>query len=131
MVLLDTNVLVEYLAGRLDIRPRVHALGSSNCYVSSVVLYELIHGALRSYRLGEVSRVSKVLEDFARLPFDDACAHRSADVRHELEARGMRIGPHDIQIAGSALAKDLTLVTHNVREFSRVDGLRIEDWQAV
>ena len=48
----------------------------------------------------------------------------------DLWRAGTPIGPYDILIAGQALARDLTLITHNIREFSRVQGLRIEDWEA-
>jgi tRNA(fMet)-specific endonuclease VapC len=58
------------------------------------------------------------------------CARRCAELRAELEANGNVIGPHDLQIAAIALQHQLTLVTHNSREFSRVAGLQLEDWEA-
>ena len=61
-------------------------------------------------------------------PFDATDAERAALVRADLEARGTPIGPYDTLIAGMALARGLVLVTHHTREFSRVVGLRIEDW---
>jgi tRNA(fMet)-specific endonuclease VapC len=63
------------------------------------------------------------------LPFDDFAAEIYGRIRAELEAAGMLIGPYDMMIAAIALANDLTLVTHNTREFGRVAGLKIEDWE--
>jgi tRNA(fMet)-specific endonuclease VapC len=64
------------------------------------------------------------------LLFDDLCARRCAEIRRELERSGLVIGPHDLQIAATALHHDLTLVTHNTREFSRIPGLRLDDWES-
>jgi tRNA(fMet)-specific endonuclease VapC len=63
------------------------------------------------------------------LPFDEASADIQAEIRHHLESLGTPIGPYDQQIAAIALANGCTLVTHNTREFSRVPGLVIEDWE--
>ena len=66
---------------------------------------------------------------FVSLPFDDAAASVYAIIRAHLESAGTPIGPYDLQIAAIALANGLTLVTHNTREFSRVPGLLLEDWE--
>lgn len=70
------------------------------------------------------------LSPFSSLPFDDDCARRCAEVRAELERSGRVIGPHDLQIAAVALQHGLTLVTHNMQEFSRIAGLKLDDWEA-
>ena len=64
------------------------------------------------------------------LPFGDEEAKRAAKTRHALEQAGNAIGPFDVLIAGHALAAGMVLVSNNTREFSRVTGLTIEDWQA-
>jgi tRNA(fMet)-specific endonuclease VapC len=64
-----------------------------------------------------------------RLPFDDLCAEHYGSIRTDLRRSGGAIGPNDLLIAATARAHDLTLVTHNTGEFSRVVGLRSEDWQ--
>ncbi|HEV3257827.1 MAG TPA: type II toxin-antitoxin system VapC family toxin, partial [Gemmataceae bacterium] len=64
------------------------------------------------------------------LPFDDAAAAHYAPLRADLESKGTPIGPNDYQIAAIALANNVTLVTHNTQEFSRVVGLFLEDWLA-
>lgn len=64
------------------------------------------------------------------VPFDIAAARHFGTVRASLSRQGQMIGPYDLQIAAIALANDLTLVTHNTREFARVPDLRLEDWEA-
>jgi len=68
---------------------------------------------------------------FASLPFDDVAAEIFGRIRADVTARGVTLGPYDLQIAAIAQAKELTLVTHNTREFVRVPGLEIEDWQTI
>ena len=63
------------------------------------------------------------------LEFDEDDARCAGEIRDLLRRAGTPIGPYDTLIAGQALARDLTLVTHNTREFSRVSGLRLEDWE--
>ena len=62
------------------------------------------------------------------IPFDTAAARSAAGIRAKSEKRGVPIGPYDILIAASAMANNCTLVTHNQKEFERVEGLKIEDW---
>ena len=69
------------------------------------------------------------MDRFASLPFDDSAATSYAEIRADLEKRGLPIGPNDLQIATIAVANQLVLVTHNVQEFGRVNGLKIEDWE--
>ena len=76
-----------------------------------------------------MAKVERTLSPFRSLPFDDAAARHYAEIRDDLETRGAIIGPNDLLIAAIALANDLTLVTSN-HEFSRIEGLRTEDWLA-
>ena len=71
------------------------------------------------------------LSQFVSLPFDDSCAEIYGKVRADLAKAGTPISSNDLQIASIALANNLILVTHNVREFSRIEGLKIEDWEAM
>jgi tRNA(fMet)-specific endonuclease VapC len=92
---------------------------------------ELLFGALRSQKVAaNLAEVRLLVSGFASLPFDDAAAEKHAEIRAHLAASGNPIGPLDAMIAAIALVHELTLVTHNVSEFSRVPGLRVEDWQA-
>ena len=73
---------------------------------------------------GGHAKLDVFLAPFSLLPFDDGCARTCAKIRRELERIGKRIGPHDLQIAAVALQHNLTLVTHNTREFGRIPSLR-------
>lgn len=126
---LDANALIHALKGMGRVRQRLVETDPAHIGVPSVALYELEYGTLRSanptLRRHELNRVLSVLEI---LPFDRKAAERAALLRLDLEKRGQRIGPHDLMIAGTALACNCRLVTHNTAEFSRVTGLKIEDW---
>ena len=100
--------------------------------LSSIVVYELWHGATRSARRVEnIERVRGVLSgDIDVIPFDDEDAVRAGELRAALEALGTPIGPYDVLIAAQALRLDATLITANTGEFARVEGLRLEDWSA-
>jgi tRNA(fMet)-specific endonuclease VapC len=129
--LLDTNVCITCLRKKPSpVIARLRALGPGDVATCSVVRAELLYGAARSLDpIQERAVVETFLAPMVSLPFDDAAADRYADIRHALERVGQRIGAHDLEIASIALARGLTLVTHNVDEFSRVTGLTWEDWQ--
>ncbi|WP_332773315.1 type II toxin-antitoxin system tRNA(fMet)-specific endonuclease VapC [Phenylobacterium sp.] len=129
--LLDTNLCIRVLRDRpRQVRERFNLEADSLC-VSTIVLTELLHGAAKSDRpehnRSEVERFAARLEV---LPFDEAAADHAADIRANLERRGEPIGGYDLLIAGHARSRGLTVVTGNLAEFRRVDGLRCEDWFA-
>lgn len=95
----------------------------------SIVRAELAYGAAKS-RTPDASaaKQQRFLRPYATLPFDDAAAVAFGQIRAALEAAGTPIGPYDLQIAAIALAHGLIVVTHNTREFGRVAGLLLEDW---
>lgn len=128
----DTNACITLLRQRNPrLLARWQAAKASEVVLCAVVIYELRHGAERSSDPArEHARLDVFLAPFASLAFDDPCARRCAEIRHELERVGTVIGPHDLQIAAIALHHGLTLVTHNTVEFSRVAGLRLEDWES-
>lgn len=76
-----------------------------------------------------MDKVHAFANSFRSLPFDDVAAEAYARVRRELDTKGTPIGPNDLLIASIALTNDLTLVTHNTKEFGRVPGLPIDDWE--
>ncbi len=128
----DTNACITLLRQR-DQRliARWQSVKATDIVLCSIVIYELRYGAQRSSDPArEHSKLDLFLSLFTSLPFDDQCARRCAEIRAELEAAGSIIGPHDLQIAAIALQHGLTLVTHNSREFSRVAGLKLDDWEA-
>ncbi len=129
--LLDTNLCIRVLRDRPgEIRERFNLEADGLC-ISTIVLTELLHGAAKSNRpehnRNEVERFAARLEV---LPFDDLAADHAADIRAALERQGQSIGGYDLLIAGHARSQGLTIVTGNLAEFSRVPGLRSEDWLA-
>lgn len=101
-------------------------------YLCSVVLGELIFGAVRSGPAHEAANramIARLRAQFPTMPFDDAAAEEYGNLRAYLNATGHLIGPNDLMIASIALANGLTLVTHNTSEFCRAPGLMLEDWQ--
>lgn len=131
MFLLDTNACIKILNDASP--PLVSRLKShhpSQIRLSSIVKAELVYGARKSARPAQNLRVLQdFFQPFRSLPFDDLCSERYGVLRSELERHGQPIGPHDMMIAATAIANDLTLVTHNAREYSRVAGLKWEDWE--
>jgi tRNA(fMet)-specific endonuclease VapC len=129
--LLDSNVCIAYLRGRnLLVRQRLAELSTKDVCLCSVVKAELAYGALRSANSAANQLEAEVFwQPYRSLPLDDAAAEHFAAIRRHLESLGTTIGPYDLQIAAIALANGCTLVTNNTREFGRVPGLLIEDWQ--
>jgi tRNA(fMet)-specific endonuclease VapC len=127
--MLDTNVCNRVLRDRQpSARVRFNAEADGLC-ISAVTLAELLHGAAKSdhptEKRHEVERLTARLEV---LPFDEDAAAHYGDIRADLERRGLVIGPYDLMIAGHARSRGLVVVTGNLVEFTRVDGLRCEDW---
>jgi tRNA(fMet)-specific endonuclease VapC len=126
---LDTNTCIYALKlqGRVVERMREHL--PSEVVITIITLAELWFGAHKSARRVAVRReIDGFLEPFDVLPFDREAADTYARVRFDLERVGRPIGERDLLIASIALALDLTVVTHNLGEFTRVPGLRTEDW---
>jgi tRNA(fMet)-specific endonuclease VapC len=131
LYLLDTNVCIRFLNGTsTPVKQQLEATRRSDIAVCSVVKAELFYGVMRSRNPSQsLIRYREFLDPFVSLPFDDEAAIVYGQIRADLSAKGTPIGPNDLQIAAIALTHNLTLVTHNTREFNRVDGLQIEDWE--
>jgi tRNA(fMet)-specific endonuclease VapC len=130
--LLDTNAWIEYLNGRSPaIAGRIATTRLSDLRLCSVVVAELAFGAHKGSRTADNLRVLQQIQSYLiSLPFDDSAAAIYGQVRVQLERAGTPIGPNDLMIASIAVANDLTLVTRNLREFSRVSSLKLENWSA-
>jgi tRNA(fMet)-specific endonuclease VapC len=101
--------------------------------MSMLTLFELQFGVERadqSYRAKNLAAIAQLTSKVDVLPFDEKAAMAAAKVRQDLLKRGQGIGPYDVLIAGHALSRSLVVVTSHVGEFTRVDGLRVEDWTA-
>jgi len=128
--LLDTNVCISAMRGNASVRKHLRAKRPEDLGVSIISIYELLSGVERCRDPeSERRKVELFLAPFHILAFDPDSAARSAKVRWILEKSGLPIGPYDVLLAGQSLALDVTLVIRNQREFERVPGLRLEDWQ--
>lgn len=129
--LLDTSLCIRVLRDRpAQLRERFNAEAETLC-ISTVVLTELLVGAWKSTKPVEVRRgVERFAARLEVLPFDATAAAHAAEIRATLEQRGQGIGAYDVLIAGHARSRGLIVITGNLGEFRRVDGLRSEDWLA-
>jgi tRNA(fMet)-specific endonuclease VapC len=130
--MLDTNLCIRVLRDRpASVRERFNLEADSLC-ISAIVLTELLYGAAKSQRpqhnRREVERFAARLEVLA---FDAAAADHAGEIRAVLERQGRMIGAYDLLIAGHARSRGLVVVTGNLGEFGRVEGLRCEDWLVV
>jgi tRNA(fMet)-specific endonuclease VapC len=129
--LLDTNACIQlWQRKNLTVRKYFVRHNPADIALCSVVKAELLFGALRSEQKESNSQLLQNL--FAPLysfEFDDNAAEHYAHIRADLTAQGKLIGANDLMIAAIARANNVTLITHNTGEFSRVHGLLIEDWE--
>ncbi len=129
--LLDTNVCIDYLTGRFPgVIDRLQNKDPGEVAVSCIAVAELRYGATKSARPDENHhRLDLLLEDLPTLEFALEAAASYGHLRTDLERKGQVIGPNDMLIAAQALADGLVLVTDNVGEFQRIDGLKLENWR--
>ena len=129
MILLDTNICIYIINARppaVLARFQQHRLGDIG--LCSVVAAELAFGVAKSGSVRNRQALEMFLAPLAVLPFDEAAVWAYGTLRADLERRGTPIGALDTMIAAHALSQQALLVTHNTREFDRVDGLRVDDW---
>lgn len=133
-LILDSSVLIDAEHRRIDLREHLDRCGSDPVAVSAVTASELLHGVHRartpSQRTTRHRFVEGVLTEIpiAAFGLDEARTH--ARLWAEMAARGGSIGAHDLLIAATALTLGFRLATSNVRDFSRVPDLTVEDWTA-
>lgn len=127
---LDTNICISFLRNKNKIlRDKFLSYPQENIKIPAVVAAELMHGAYKSKEQERnLIQVKSFLSEFEIISFDYNAALLYGKIRASLENNGNNIGPNDLFIASSVLSLNGILVTNNVREFSRVEGLIIEDW---
>lgn len=126
---LDTNTLIYFFKGSGRVAERMFNKAPADIAVPAVVVFELLTGILKSESPKKrTKQLNSLLDAIKVLPFAEEEAKASAAIRASLEKKGTPIGPLDVLIAGTAMANRAVLVSHNSAEFSRIDGLRIEDW---
>lgn len=129
--LLDSNTCIQFLNdSHAGVKRNILTHLPSDLAVCSIVKAELLFGAYRSARIpANLQRLKIFFEPLRSLTFDDACVQSYGQLRAVLTSKGAAIGANDMQIAAIAVTHGLTLVTHNTREFGRIDGLKLEDWE--
>jgi tRNA(fMet)-specific endonuclease VapC len=131
MWLLDTNAWINYLNyPDSKIKEHLKSHKKEEIVLCDVVISELYYGAYKSKRQKEnLELIDKLSKEFVSLPFESISAKTAGFIRAELSKKGTPIGPYDLQIASIAKVNNITVVTHNTKEFTRIDGLKIEDWE--
>ncbi len=131
--LLDTNAWIAYIRGKnTQLIARVNSHPPANLGLSTIALGELMYGAYHgdpAYLAKSLFAVGQLRRTFRLVPFGEDCADHFGQIHAYLSGIGQKIGSNDTLIAATARAHGLTLVTHNTNEFSRVPGLKLEDWQ--
>jgi len=126
--LLDTNICIYYFKGQFDIKERIRKVGFENFAISEITLAELVYGAEKSQNK---DKNIKVVEEFAEkitiLPIFEAIRIYGKE-KARLKIKGSIISDFDLFIGATAIVNDMTLITRNVREFERMDNLKIENW---
>ncbi|HKL78748.1 MAG TPA: type II toxin-antitoxin system VapC family toxin [Gammaproteobacteria bacterium] len=129
MFAVDTNTLIYFFKGMGRVAERMLEVSPRRIGIPMVVVYEIESGIRKSDAPARRQRqFGELLDTVSILPFDHDAAMSAAELRAFLEARGTPIGPLDTLIAGTALASNATLVTHNTREFNRIPELTLDDW---
>ena len=130
MYLIDTNICIYLIMNRNEsVRKRIEEEKPYQVAVSAVSAAELAYGAAKSRHIEQNRRVLRnFLSAFEIIPFDDRDAEQFGIIRALLEKQGQPIGVYDLEIASQGLARNMTVVTNNEKEFRRVPGLTVENW---
>jgi len=127
--LLDTNILSDLVRNpQGKVAAQITKAGEDSVCTSIVVAAELRYGAATSNSAKLAERIDLILSALEILPLETPADRQYAAIRHHLSRQGTPVGPNDLLIAAHALANNLTIVTANVGEFSRVPGLKVENW---
>jgi tRNA(fMet)-specific endonuclease VapC len=131
-ILIDSSVLIRHERGHLDLESRLADRGEEAFFISVVTASELLHGVHRAgdpaIRMRRSAFVEAVLAEFPLLEIDLATARIHAQIGAGLMASGTLIGPNDLWLAATCIARGLSIATGNVDEFKRVPGLHVESW---
>ncbi len=130
MYLIDTDICIYIMNKRpQELIQKCRSVGVGSIYISSITTSELCYGVSKSQKVKEnAQRLEEFLKPFTMAPYSEKASRIYGDIRAELEEQGNIIGPYDMLIAAHALSRDLTLVTNNTKEFSRIKALKIENW---
>jgi len=131
MYLLDTCVVSDFVKGDRSTLSHIQKKSPDTIAVSSITVLEIQYGL--ALNPDKANKIQSIMDDFLRaisiLPFEEQDAVCAGKIRALLKQRGAPIGSYDLLLAGTALSRDLILITSNLSEFMRVDGLRVENWR--
>jgi len=126
--LLDTNICIHFLGNEYNIKEKIEKAGLENCFVSEITIAELKFGAENSQNK---EKNKKTIEDFIK-KFSIIPIYNSLDIyakeKARLRKKGQPLDDFDLLIGATAVLNDFTLVTRNVSDFNRMDGIEIENW---
>ncbi|MGF7232119.1 type II toxin-antitoxin system VapC family toxin [Arachidicoccus sp.] len=126
--LLDTNICAYFLNGKYDLETKIDEVGFENCFVSEITIAEMKYGVAKST---QKERNRKTLETF-QTTFDILPIFPALDIyateKARLKTKGKSLDDFDLLIGSTAIFNNLTLITKNVSDFDRLDGIVIEDW---
>ena len=128
--LLDTNICIYMIKNRPEsVKKKFETFSIGEVCISSVTVSELVYGAYKSQKIEQnLKTLEKFFLPLDIVDFDYKASFEYGKIRADLEKRGRVIGQLDMQIAGVALANDMTVMTNNIKEFERVAGLKVENW---
>ncbi len=127
--LLDTNTVIYFFKGLGNVATVLFSKSPADIAIPVIVLYELEVGIAKSQHPQKRKiQLNDFLSQISIAPFGIREAEAAATIRATLESQGEPIGPYDTLIAGIAMSTNSILVTHNVKEFSRIEQLTVEDW---
>lgn len=128
--LLDTNTVIALVGNKSDaVLARLDRVKPGVVGIGTIVAHELYFGSYKSQKIEHNLETLRLLfADLVMLGFDRGDALAAGEIRAIMARKGTSIGPYDVLIAGQAKHRGAILVTNNVGEFRRVDGLQLEDW---
>jgi tRNA(fMet)-specific endonuclease VapC len=133
LYLLDTNIVSYWMRGHRLLLSRIKSHSPRDLSISAITLAEIYYGIEKSPVKKKERRIKieQIRSILVVHPFDEACAGKYGIIRAQLEKKGVVVSERDLQIASIAVSRNLWLITHNVKEFNRVENLKLEDWAEV
>jgi tRNA(fMet)-specific endonuclease VapC len=133
MYLLDTDIVSYWMRGHQPLLDRIKSHSPRDLSIAAITLAEIYYGiekspARKKERRVKIEQIRSILEIH---PFDESAPAKYGVIRAQLEKKGLAISERDLQIASIAAANRLCVVTHNTKEFYRVEKLKVEDWAAI
>jgi tRNA(fMet)-specific endonuclease VapC len=127
--MLDTNIVIYTMKNRPQAVKQHFRKHHGRMAISTVTLGELVFGAEHSQQVERnLADIESMVARLDLLPFDESAAYHFGQIRAALYGMGKPIGPYDMMIAGHARSRGLKLVTNNMQEFGRIEGLQLENW---